>query len=143
MRAAKAVGLSLVCLVLLACTATPTPAPQRPYLGVSNGTTLAVTLVVNGQRLAVFPPGGPEPSIDLTALPPLPWSVRALSPWGRVLTSMQVEPGEIEGPDSAVHTIPMGRVDLSCGRITIWAGDYPPSGPVPPPSPGTPGDCEP
>ena len=143
MRAMQAVAAGLVCLALLACTATRTPSPQRPNLGVSNGTTLAVTLVVNGQRVAVFPPGGPEPSMDLTALPPLPWSVQALSPSGRVLTSMQVQPGEIEGPNSAVHTIPMGRVDLSCGRITIWAGDYPPSGPAPMGSPGTPGDCAP
>jgi len=138
---AGAVGVS--CLLLLTCTATPSPSPQRPNLGVSNGTTLTVTLVVNGQRLAIVPPGGPEPSIDIDALPSLPWSVEAVSPSGRVLTSMQVQPGEIEGPDSAVHTIPMGRVDLSCGRVTIWAGDYPPSGPAPPASPGTPGDCAP
>jgi len=142
-RGGQAVAVGLSCLLLAACTATPTPESQRPYLGVSNGTTLAVTLAVNGQRVAVFPPGGPEPSIDLTALPPLPWSVQALSPSGRVLTSMQVQPGEIEGPDSAVHTIPMGRVDLSCGRVTIWAGDYAPSGPAPMGSPGTPGDCAP
>jgi hypothetical protein len=56
---------------------------------------------------------------------------------------MDVAPGEIQGADSAVHTIPMGRVDLSCGRLTICAGDFAPSGPVPLPSTGSAGDCAP
>jgi len=139
----KALGLAALCLAVAACTATPTPSPQAPNLGVSNGTTLTVTLVVNGQPVAIFPPGGPEPSINLASLPPLPWTVQAVSPSGRVLTSMQVQPGEIQPADASEHTIPAGRVDLSCGRLTIWAGDYPPSGPPPPPSPGTAGDCGP
>jgi hypothetical protein len=37
----------------------------------------------------------------------------------------------------------LGRVDLSCGRLTIWAGDIQPSGPAPAASPGEPGDCLP
>jgi hypothetical protein len=45
--------------------------------------------------------------------------------------------------DRTVHNIPMGRVDLSCGRLTIWAGDYPPSGPVYIKPAGSPGDCDP
>jgi hypothetical protein len=135
--------------VLLAGCATPPPpsgAPSlapNPSLYVSNGTTLTVTLVVNGQKVGDFPPGGPDPTIDVALLPPLPWNVAARSPSGRVLTSMQVAPGEIQGADSAVHTIPMGRVDLSCGRLTIYAGDFAPSGPVPLPSAGSPGDCAP
>jgi hypothetical protein len=36
-----------------------------------------------------------------------------------------------------------GRVDLSCGRLTIWAGYDAPSGPVPPSPAGSPGDCAP
>jgi hypothetical protein len=59
---------------------------------------------------------------------------------------MTVLPGQITTtilPDSVQRTGAMGRVDLSCGRLTIWAGDVMPSGPVPPPSPGTPGDCIP
>jgi hypothetical protein len=149
-------AVALLAIVLAACNAAGTsPANPSsaaslsipPYLGVSNGTALTVTLVVNGQRVGEFPAGGPLPSIDAAALPPLPWNVQALSPSGRVLASMTVRPGQLETrtlPGGAVErSIPMGRVDLSCGRLTIWAGDFPPSGPVPPASPGTLGDCAP
>lgn len=141
----------LLALALAACdgSATPPPVsqPPSPALGVSNGTTLIVTVVVNGQPVGVFPPGGLGPGIDPAALPPLPWTVEARSTSGRVLTSMRVEPGEVAtttAPDGAVeHRGTMGRVDLSCGRLTIWAGDVQPSGPVPVEPPGKPGDCAP
>ncbi len=101
----------------------------------------------HGQRIADYPAGGPVPSIDSAALPFLPWDVEVRSPSGRVLTTMHVDIGEVvtTTPTGAVagRTIPFGRVDLSCGRLTIWAGDFPPSGPAPPPSPGRPGDCAP
>jgi hypothetical protein len=136
----------LMAIVLAGCSGTASPA-TRPSLGVSNGTTLTVTLVVNGQRVADFPAGAPQPTIDMAALPPLPWEVEARSSSGRVLTSMNVQPGQVHtgrAPGGAVeHTGTMGRADLSCGRLTIWAGDVAPSGPAPPDSPGTPGDCTP
>jgi hypothetical protein len=153
----KPCAAALLCALLAGC-ATPLPSTPpatsvvspspgssllNPSLSVSNGTTLTVTLVVNGQRVGDFPPRGPGPTVDVAALPPLPWNVEARSPSGRVLTSMQVAPGEVQSADSAVHTIPMRRVDLSCGRLTIWAGDFPPSGPPPLPSPGASGDCAP
>jgi hypothetical protein len=141
----------VLALALAACdgSASQPPAsdPSNPTLGVSNGTTLVVTLVVNGKPVGMFPPGGPGPTIDVAALPPLPWTVDARSPSGRVLTSMRVEPGQVTTttvPGVAIqHSGTMGRVDLSCGRLTIWAGDVQPSGPVPTASPGTPGDCVP
>ena len=118
-----------------------------PALGISNGTTLTVTLVVNGQRLGAFAPSAPQPTIDPAALPPLPWNVEARSASGRVLTSMTVAPGDVHtttGPGGVVEESgTMGRVDLSCGRLTIWAGSVVPSGPAPPASPGKPGDCIP
>ena len=143
----KALATALLCVLLAGCAA-PLPSSPRPKLGVANGTTLTVTLVVNGQHAGDFPSGGPAPTIDVAALPPLPWNVEARSPSGRVLTSMQVRPGDVQttiGPGGASEygSIMFGRVDLSCGRITIWAGDVPPSGPAPPPSTGSPGDCAP
>lgn len=130
-----------------ACSAAPTPAPtMRPAVSliVSNGTTLAVTIFVNGLVLGVVPVGGgPLPTLDSSRLPALPWTVEARSPSGRLLTTMTVQPGDVVPVASDVHLIPMGRVDLSCGRLTMWAGDYAPSGPVPASPAGSPGDCAP
>jgi len=141
----------VLALAVAACGAYASPSPgnqePNPTLGVANGTTLIVTVVVNGRPVGVFPPGEAGPGVDPAALPPLPWAVEARSPTGRVLTSMRVEPGQVTTttvPGVAVqHSGTMGRVDLSCGRLTIWAGDVQPSGPVPPESPGAPGDCDP
>ena len=110
--------VAVTAVIVLGCTACAAPsggAPTPPYrvnLGVSNATTLVVTLFVNGGRVAEFPPGG---------------QIRTF-----------VRPG---GAVKQVGTV--GRVDLSCGRLTIWAGFEPSGGPIPLASPGTPGDCEP
>ena len=138
---ARLVSVALAVLVLAACGPVVV-AVAKPGLHVANSTPLTVTLFVNGQSVADFVPGAPEPTIDPTGLPPLPWTVEARSPSGRLLTSMLVAPGEVtSGGD--IHQIPAGRVDLSCGRLTIYAGDFAPSGPPPPPSPGVAGDCGP
>jgi hypothetical protein len=133
--------------LVVACTADrPPSASEHPDLGVSNGTTLTVTLVVNGQPVATFEPGQPVPTIDPTRLPDLPWAVEARSPSGRVLTSMRVKPGDVSsttGPgDETRSSGTFGRVDLSCGSLRIWAG-FPPSGPAPASPAGSPGDCAP
>jgi hypothetical protein len=140
--------LLLAVVLLMGCAWMPPAASPKPViLGVSNGTTLAVSVFVNGRHVGDFVPGRTNPTIDPASLPPLPWSVEARSPSGRVLTSMAVRQGEVSstmGPDGeTTYTGALGRVDLSCGRLTIWAGDVPPSGPAPPPSPGSPGDCAP
>jgi len=134
-------------LLSAACTTVAEPVlHERPSLGVSNGTTLTVTLIVNGQTVATFEPGRPAPTIDVMRLPDLPWSVEARSPSGRVLTSMQVKPGDVSStaePGGATRSSgTFGRVDLSCGSLRIWAR-LPPSGPAPASPAGSPGDCEP
>jgi serine/threonine protein phosphatase PrpC len=144
--AVGAVVLGVAALVVAFPSAEPPP--RQPTLGIANGTGLTVTVLVNGQPIGTFPPGAGQSSIGAAALPPLPWSVEARTPSGRLLTSMDVRPGSVWAttrPDGAVeHVGTMGRVDLSCGRLTIWAGDVMPSGgPVPIGSPGTPGDCAP
>jgi hypothetical protein len=132
--------------LVAACSLLPGPS-SRVNLGVSNGTTLAVSLFVNGQFVNAFVPGQPAPPIDTSVLPPLPWRVEARSASGRLLTSMHIEPGQVGGTTQpggfSEYTGTMGRVDLSCGRLTIWGGDMEPSGPAPPPNPGVPGDCAP
>lgn len=49
----------LILAFLLGCTTTvaPTNAPPTNSLEIGNGTTIAVTLLVNGKVLGVFPPG--------------------------------------------------------------------------------------
>jgi hypothetical protein len=134
-------------LLAAACSTVDEPVlNERPTLGVSNGTTLTVTLVVNGLPVATFEPGQPAPTIDVTGLPDLPWDVEARAPSGRVLTSMRVKPGDVSSttePGGVTRSSgTFGRVDLSCGRLTIWGG-IEPSGPIPPSPAGSPGDCEP
>jgi hypothetical protein len=117
-------------------------AMSLPQLGISNGTTLTVTLVVNGAVVETLAPQTVDSSVPLAGLPPLPWTVEARSPSGRVLVSMPVNEGDVhtehtpgDGTSSAGDS---GRVDLSCGRLDIWAGTRPVG---PGPGPGTPGDC--
>jgi hypothetical protein len=116
-------------------------------LGIANGTALTVTLFVNDMRVGDYAPTDGLPKIDPASLPPLPWTVEARAASGRVLASMRVVAGAVRttvrSSDQVESSGVMGRVDLSCGRLTIWAGDVMPSGPMPVTSPGTPGDCEP
>jgi hypothetical protein len=139
-------GALVLAALLAGCgaVAAPTPVGVHPMgLHVGNGTPLTVTLVVNGVVVAVVAPDAAGPDIDPAIVPQLPWSVEARSPSGRLLTAMTVSLDEAAQTNAAVHVIPMGRVDLSCGRLTIWAGELPPSGPVPPSPAGSPGDCAP
>lgn len=53
-------AVALLAVSLAACTAVATPAPA-PKLGISNGTTLIVTLTINGQRIVDVPPGDCAP----------------------------------------------------------------------------------
>lgn len=136
----------MIALVLvLGCTPTVVPprSPPTNDLEVGNGTTLDVTLVVNGAALRVVPPGAAV-RVPVSELPLLPWTVEARSPRGRVLTSMTVRPGDVRAtttPNGARAYQSAGvRVDLSCGRLDIWSG-IPMLGPLP--GPGRPGDCEP
>lgn len=135
-------GALPVLLTACATSATAGPASGHAQLGISNRTTLAVTLAVNGQSIAVYP-GGSGATIELAALPALPWDVTAVTSSGRLLTSMQVAANSAGMPQGQPNGGTFGRVDLSCGRLTIWAGDGQPSGPPPPPSPGAFGDCAP
>ena len=116
---------------------------ERPALGISNGTDLVVIVTVNGMEAGRFAPGAGA-DIDVDLLPPLPWTVEARTTTGRLLTSMEVQPGQVfrkQLPDGSTQISgALGRVDLSCGRFDMWAGE-PIGGPAP--GPGTPGDCEP
>jgi hypothetical protein len=117
--------IALAVMVAVGCGAAGQAAPS-PGLSISNGTTLTVTLVVNGTPVGTFAPGTGRDPIPASDLPALPWHVEARSPSGRLLTSMIVDPGNV-----SATTEPNGdgrekgdgvRVDLSCGRLDIWSG---------------------
>ena len=122
---------------------------ERPPLHVFNDTTLVVRVSVNGQPIGDFHPGVAGPEIDVDSLPPLPWIVEARTVTGRLLASMEVEPGQVFRttlPDGnlAFHDR-LESVELSCGRLTLFAGELRPGAAGGPPRThaGVPGDCVP
>lgn len=132
-------------LLMAGCQGSVDVIDLEPPINVENGTELAVEVFVNDELVADYPPGAVG-TVEAD-LPPLPWRVEARTSTGRVLTSFTVAPGDVQsgrGSGGVEHySGPLGRVDLSCGRLSLWAGDFTPSGPAPGPNPGRPGDCEP
>jgi hypothetical protein len=136
-------GRAALLLALFALTGCGLIPAGEPDLNVDNGTTLRVTIVVNGSQVETV-----EPStvavLKPEALPKLPWNVQALSPSGREVLVLVVNPGQVQstsGPNGESElTGAAARVDLSCGRLDVWAGP-PLAGPMP--GPGVTGDCEP
>lgn len=93
-------------------------------LSISNGTTIPVTLVVNGAVVETVAPGGYQDPIT-ALMPALPWAVETRSPSGRVLSSLT-----IGAADNISTTSGKGaRAGLSCGRLDVWSGP-PMLGPV-------------
>lgn len=138
--------LVLLGLALAGCTlsgGSPSPTPSVG-INVANATSLTVTVFVNDQQAASFAPGIAG-FIPAGQVPAMPWTVVAKTTTGRVLTSMTVNPGDAVWTDGlqtgVTYRSVMARVDLSCGRLDMWAGTAPPMGP--PPGSGSPGDCVP
>lgn len=127
---------------------TPAPVPEQhrsdmyfdaPLVHISNGTTLALKVMVNGQD------AGSGSVIDARLYGDGPWTVIVSTARGRELTRMDFDAA------SAYHTMgsyphtasgPARRVDLSCGRLDIWVG-VPLMGPPPMPSGYPAHDCDP
>jgi len=114
-----------------------------PELNVSNQTTIAVRVVVNGREVAVLEPGAVLHDLVIDAIP-MPWLVQLTTATRRVLLDLAIEQDAVlttTGPDGQVSTKGQGaRVDLSCGRLEAWVG---PPLLGPPPGRGTLGDCDP
>jgi hypothetical protein len=122
-------------------SAPPSPSGTQMTLSIQNGTTIAVTLVVNGKVIETVAAGGYQDPIK-AELPGLPWNVETRSPSGRVLSSMTVHAGDVwqttEPNGNGETRGDAVRVDLSCGRLDVWSGP-PMLGPAF--SPGPSGDC--
>lgn len=107
---------------------------------VSNGTRLAITIVVNGVVVRDIGPGdGTRDPIAADVLGPMPWQVEARTASGRILLKLTVNDGDVFYGQNTTRG-DAARIDLSCGRLDIWVGP-PLIGPVP--GPGVPGDCIP
>ncbi len=103
-------------------------------MSINNGTTITVSLLVNGVVVATVSPGV---QIDPLAveLPPRPWVIETRSPSGRVLSTLSISATDyIDNFDGKLV-----RVDLSCGRLDVWSGPQP-HGPTYIPGPS--GDCD-
>jgi hypothetical protein len=128
----------LLALALLAAGCSMTTPSSASDLEISNQTTLAVTLVVNGTKVREVAPGTVERVVP-GQLPAQPWNVEARSPSGRVLSTLTVRSGDVIRTASGWKGDAQ-RVDLSCGRLDMWSG---PPLLGPPPGSGAPGDCRP
>ena len=143
----RVLGLAAIVASLVLGCAGPAPFQPQPVVpsfefGYSNGTKLDIAIAINGQVVVVAAPGQGAPQVDVP-MPSLPWHVEARTASGRVLGSFDLLDGQAtcEPVGDAVRCSGgLLRVDLSCGRLDIWAGVRP-SGPMP--GPGVPGDCQP
>jgi len=129
------------CSVVASLITSTSPGPGRPVgVEVSNGTTLPLTIVVNGVIVRNIGPGdGTHEPITADVLGPMPWHVEARTASGRVLVTLTVNDGDVVYGRDLSRGVAK-RVDLSCGRLDVWAGP-PLAGPAP--GPGVPGDCVP
>jgi hypothetical protein len=107
-------------------------------LTANNQSDRALELFVNGGKIADV-----SPMSDLTMaakdLPPLPWAAELRLPTGRTLVGVTVTSGSVVRRETGSTGVG-NRVDLSCGRIELYAV-IPLGGPAP--GPGRPGDCGP
>jgi len=134
-----AAALFVALVVVVAGCEGGTVAPADMSLDVSNGSTLAVTLVVNGTKVDDIAAGQGD-HVVAARLPSLPWSAQVLSPTGRELLSLRVQAGDVHRTDQSASGDAV-RVDLSCGRIDLWSGP-PLLGPARPLGQSfPPGDC--
>ncbi len=118
-------AVALLAVGLAACaTATPTPVPVP--ISLDNGTTIPITVTVNGTELATEPAGGVA-RLGSGGLPERPWTVEARTPTGRVLLSITVGPRAALSDQSSVGDVAF----LSCGEIALWAGGPRPDAPHP------------
>ncbi len=112
-------------------------------LRVNNGTSLTLTVLVNGQPVSVLSPASGAVEISPALLPAWPWYVQLQSPSGRRLLELTVRPESVTRTTGSGGQVAIqgaaARVDLSCGRLDVWVGP-PLAGP--PPESGSPGDCD-
>lgn len=136
-------ALALATLVLAVGCAIAAPASRLSRdLHVDNGTTKAVTILVDGAVVGTVA-ATQSAIIPESSLPAGDWSVEARLPGGKRIFRSQVAPSAVSqttDPNGGTTMTGSGqRADLSCGRLDVWVG-IPMLGPYP--GSGTPGDCD-
>jgi hypothetical protein len=125
-------------LVAASCATTdPTIVPDSQMgIGIANGTSIEVELLVNGTHVRTIPPLT-NLAVLSSELPALPWQADVTTAAGRTLVALDIKSGDVHR--SANDWRGVGRrADLSCGRLDVYSGP-PMLGPMP--GPGVPGDC--
>jgi hypothetical protein len=142
----RAIRLTLalaVAIAVIGCGSTDSPllgpVPDAEMsLTANNQSDRALELYVNGGKQADV-----DASTSLTIaakdLPPLPWDAELRLPTGRTLLELRITSGSVVRTANSQQGVGT-RVDLSCGRIELYAV-LPLGGPAP--GPGRPGDCGP
>lgn len=124
-------------------TGSPTPEASAPPVHAANGTTLSLTVAINGHLVGIVGPGQGA-SFDTGGYPE-PWDVALATESGRVLVDMTYQLSDIGTSFGGTNPDPgMGvghRLDLSCGRLDVYVGGPILGGTFIPSS--SPGDCDP
>jgi len=137
--------LLAIAFVVIGCgSGGPTSLPLGPVsdadmsLTANNQSDRALELYVNDIKIADVPAKS-SPTIKSQDLPPFPWNAELRLTTGRTLVSVTITSGSVVRTENGSQGVG-NRVDLSCGRIELYAV-IPLGGPVP--GPGKPGDCGP
>ena len=127
-------GFALVAAVVLVASATAVPSPTaslRVRVGVSSGTTMALSVALNGQHLGDISPTDTAAAFGPASLPQLPWDIEVRSTSGKVLVSMTVQVQDVLSTalpgGGQVVTQRFERVDTTCGQLMVWTGEVEPS----------------
>ena len=134
----------VVALGAASCAAPPTPTLVPPTstalagpinININNGTTVPITVAVNGAAIATEPAGGVA-QIATGALPARPWTIEARSPSGRVLASLSVDTNALISDRQSIGDFEV----LACGELVISVGG--PTSDAPHPSVASPEPCD-
>jgi hypothetical protein len=93
-----------------------TNSPSIP-LEIRNGSTITVTVRINGQTVAAVQPSDYS-AVPAADLPAPPWSVDVLGRNSRSLGSFTVPSFDSVSIESGYGV----RLDLNCGRVDVWIG---------------------
>jgi len=116
---------------------TPNPSTSAPPVHVSNQTPLTLMVHINADEAAVSQPYS-EMDVDPSTYAE-PWHVTVTTGSGRQLIDLTYQASDVAYTENSAHGRAQ-RVDLSCGRLDVYAGP-PMLGPAPPAS-FSPHDCD-